>query len=359
MRSVSLVEVSCDLPDATTEPYIGTIEVKGPGILNLSIDSSTLPPGLRAEANGSSIRVSGASDLTGELRIEPDKSNLEPGGQPSVSVTFPNLSAQNPEAGELTGTLRLKLKPSEGLPGGPGVTDATFGFINGSNEIPFRIDTSEGPTRGNAIFESGSLEAAFQVGTLAGDILMTAVLDSGNGLGRNFAFPVFVKDEVGNQLQPIPECAIRIAPSGALIQKVPQVAPAIASAGIERTAGEYVIHVVGYSTPREINRLTIEFTPVPGGTISPRSLQVPLNTLSPSFLEYFGGPQAVDRGGMFQLRLRLAVSGDASAISQLSVTLDNGRPNPAPRPNHCTMDFQTGSPAPGQICMGMSLRTTP
>ncbi|MDZ7637578.1 MAG: hypothetical protein U5J83_04920 [Bryobacterales bacterium] len=136
----------------------------------------------------------------------------------------------------------------------------------------------------------------FQAGTVAGTITMRAQLRV-NGI-----------DATPN---PPPTTTVVLPP----------LAPTLVSLNVTRVATGLNVVVRGFSTPRNITTATLNFTARAGSNIT-SGLSFTVN-LAPAFTTWYTSAPSAAVGSQFQLTLPIAVSGDATEITGLSIALDN------------------------------------
>ena len=85
-----------------------------------------------------------------------------------------------------------------------------------------------------------------------------------------------------------------------------------------RNGTGFTLTITGYVTDREITQAIFTFN---GTGWAPTSLTVALDSL---FVGYFGGSQSSGAGGQFVLTQPFAISGNAQAVTSVTVTLVNG-----------------------------------
>ena len=89
---------------------------------------------------------------------------------------------------------------------------------------------------------------------------------------------------------------------------------------INSTSGGFTVEVIGFTTTREITRVTLTFTSSAsidgGGTVSV--------DVSAAFNAYFNSTAGLANGGAFKLDLPFTISGaDANVVTAVTVSLQN------------------------------------
>ncbi|MCS7026333.1 MAG: putative Ig domain-containing protein [Bryobacteraceae bacterium] len=240
--------------------------------------------------------ASGASDSRSfSLQVNPlvlpaiviSPENVELAGQPAVSITF-----RAPAPATLTGTLTLSFT-AEGGGDNPQVQ-----FSSGGRTATFTIPA------GQTQASFGASGLSLQVSNVAGVITLTTRLSTAAGV----------------DVTPSP------APTRTL--QIPRSAPVITAITARRSANALTVEVVGYSSTREVATAEVQFTAAPGSNVQGTSLTVPVTT---AFSTWYQDSRSREFGSAFTLTLPFTVSGDASAITGVSVTLVNGAGRSTPR----------------------------
>lgn len=301
------------LPDGTTgQPYPeASINASGGSTPYVFSVSGDLPPGLALDGATGEITgtpsTAGSYSFTAVVRDAQQRSASRVLGievaRPSVTGAEVVLDTDAPSPGsqqgvavsldparddEVTGTLYLEFNPSVTPP----VDDQAIVFLNGKREQSFRIP----PGESTAFFDEET-KALFQTGTVAGSILIRAELQSD-----------------GVDVTPTPP------PSRELV--LPPAAPVLTSFSVTRAGAGLEIVILGYSTPRNMTSATLSFTARPGSNIT-GGLSFTVD-LSSAFTTWYNSEASAAFGSQFKLTLPVTISGDASEITGVSVTLSNG-----------------------------------
>jgi hypothetical protein len=202
---------------------------------------------------------------------------------PGANITSATVTLSQPSSAAFAGTLTLALTPDEpGLPGGY-LGDA--GFVNSSgNKTATATLTIPAATTSVAF-------PALDPGTVAGSLMVTLT--------------------VGEQAK---ASTVTIEPLAPIIE-------AGSVQIIDVSATGFSVELVATSTPRDLKTATFTFAAAPGAQISGgSSFPVDVTSLLSS---WFAGSSGLDYGGAFSLTIPFTLSGPASAIQSVSVTLTN------------------------------------
>jgi len=104
---------------------------------------------------------------------------------------------------------------------------------------------------------------------------------------------------------------------------VPRLAPVLTSGSLaNQTNAGFDILLAGYSTPRDMNSVSITFTAAPGATINGGS-QFTLD-VSSLFTNFYQSARSTAGGSTFTgLTIPITLSGDVTAIGSVTVTMTN------------------------------------
>jgi hypothetical protein len=197
-----------------------------------------------------------------------------PGEQPTL-----NLVVSQPYPIAIQGTLTLTVDPFTA--GGP--TDPAVQFSTGGTTFSFTIPAGSTTTP----------TIQLQTGTVASYIYVLLTLQAN-----------------GQDVEP---------PSTVEIT-VPNAVPVISSATITRNGNTLTVTVQGYSSTRNMNLATFDFTPAPGSTISDPKLSVDVTT---DFNTWYSSDPSVQYGSSFTYTQVFNLSNNASTIGSVSVVLTN------------------------------------
>jgi hypothetical protein len=239
-------------------------------------------------------------DLPG-FHIDTDGTNVPPLTQPAL-----RLSLDTPYSMPVTGTLTLAMVAA------PYGVDPAVQWITGGQTVPFSIPA--GAT--SAVFPGGRTDVGLQVGTVAGTIAIT---------------PTFLLNSSYKFVNPSPD----------LMLTVPAMAPQLLDAQLQSvTATSFTLVVVGYSTTKQLGKLTFQFTPMSGVTLATNQVQV---DVSANALVYYHSPLSQSFGGLFSLTVPIVLSTNQTTtdnllakIESIAVTVTNDQGESPPlviRPN--------------------------
>jgi hypothetical protein len=200
--------------------------------------------------------------------------------QPAVSVT---LGAPYPL--EIDGFLTLTFASSVGG------TDDMVRFSDGSRHLEFIVR----PNTTQAIFTATN--PAVLTGTVAGIITLTGSMSAG-----------------GQDITPAPAPTNTITTTAAV--------PVITSVTLQQVTGGISVVVSGYSNTREVSSGSFTFAVSSGSTLSQAQVTVPLIS---AYTTWFSSTASNATGGQFKLTVPFSVTGSATAITKVTVTLTNNK----------------------------------
>jgi hypothetical protein len=203
-----------------------------------------------------------------------------PAAQPVIG-----LSLSSPYSLDITGTLVLSFAS------GAFVNDPTIQFASGGLTVNFRIPANTT----TALFGSAST-IPFQTGTIAGTIIVTPSFSTG-----------LVSLTPSSPLTK----SIVIAPGAPVIRNV-KVA--------NQTANSFQVLISGFSTPRAVSQITLQFTGTAGANLLTTS--IPINTDS-AFTAWYQSIASATVGSQFTATVTIAVNGSISAVQSVAVTASN------------------------------------
>jgi hypothetical protein len=201
--------------------------------------------------------------------------------QPAVSLT---LSAPYPL--EIKGFMTLTFASSVGG------TDDMVRFTNGTRSLDFTVPANTT----QAIFPTVQ-NAAILTGTVAGTITTVASMTAG-----------------GQDITPSPAPVNTITTAAAV--------PVITAVTLQQAAGGVNVVVTGYSNTREVASGSFTFAVSGGNTISQAALTV---QLASAYTTWFNNAASNATGGQFKLTVPFSVSGSATAVTKVTVTLTNSK----------------------------------
>jgi len=270
-----------------------------------TISSGTLPAGL--QLNGATGVISGTPTAAGTSQITFTATDargqtgsktisitiiLPPAPPASIalgSTTQPGVSLTTgaPYPLDITGILTLTFASSIGSPDGMEAR-----FVNGGRSLQFTVPANT--TQANF---SGATNPAVMTGTVAGTITLKASLSaSGQDITPS----------------PAPTKTITINPA----------VPVILSVALQQVTGGINVVVEGYSNTREVSSGSFTFTVSSGNTLSQAQFTV---TLTSAYATWFNSTASNATGGQFKLTVPFNVTGSATAVTKVTVTLTNGQ----------------------------------
>jgi Putative Ig domain len=306
---IPLLITSGDLTGSVLTPFSQTLAaVGGATPYTWSATSGTLPVGLQlngatgviggtpgaGSSNPVTFTVTDVNGLTGTKTITitilqpmaPDTTiGVGSTTQPAVSLT-----TGAPYGSEITGLLTLAFAPAPGVVG----TDAMIRFApDGSSQLEYTVPANQT----QAIFPTISNGTpAIMTGTVAGTITLTVSMFAG---GQDIT------------PSPAPTKTITIAPA----------VPVINSVTLQQVSGGLSVVVTGYSNTREVSSGTFSFT-VSSGNTAPAAIVVPLTS---AYATWFNNTTSNATGGQFKLTVPFSVTGGATAVTKVTVTLTNSK----------------------------------
>jgi hypothetical protein len=178
-------------------------------------------------------------------------------------------------------TLSLTVQPA--TPGGP--VDPAVQFSTGGTTYSFTLpaNSTNAPT------------ILLQTGTLAGSITVTLTLEAND------------QDVTPAGLQPV-------------VIIVPASAPVLTSVSLNRSGNTLTVTVEGYSSTRDMTSALFNFTPAAGQELQDPQLTVDVAT---DFSTWYAQQSSIQYGSAFTYTQAFDLSGDASAVGGVSVTLTN------------------------------------
>jgi hypothetical protein len=277
-----------------------------------SIASGTLPGGLQLNSTtgvisgtpspgGTSQVTFTATDAGGQTGSKTITITINTPPAPAVSIslgatTQPAVSLST-SAGyplEITGFLTLTFASSVG-----GTDAGESRFSDGTRKVFFvvRPNTTQG------LFTTVSNGTpAILTGTVAGAITLTVSMSAG-----------------GQDITPSP-AQVKTIPIDAAV-------PVITSVALQQVTGGLSVVVKGYSNTREVSSGSFTFAVSSGNTLSQATITVPLTS---AYTTWFNNAASNATGGQFQLTVPFSVTGSATAVTRVTVTLTNRQGASAP-----------------------------
>ncbi len=214
---------------------------------------------------------SGGTAPQTEIIVSPSQPQSD---QPAtVGVNF-----SSPAAAAGSGTLTLQFQPSIA-----GASDPAVVFATGAQSVPFTFNAGDSL----ATFSSGS-SVAVQTGTTAGAITFTAQINGSSG-----------EQSSSQQTVVIPPAMVGVT----ALQATP-------------AQGSVQVQVTGFDNTRSAGQLAFTFYDASGDVLPPGTISA--NGTS-AFTQYF----ASSIGGSFVLKALFPVTGDASIITFVQVSITN------------------------------------
>ena len=202
--------------------------------------------------------------------------------QPTVS-----LSTGAPYPVDITGVLTLTFASSVGSPDGM--------------EVRFSNADAQPAVHRARQYHAGHLpdapNAGVMTGTVAGTITLTASMSAG-----------------GQDITPSPAPTQTITIAAAV--------PVITSVALQQVTGGLSVVVTGYSNTREVSSGSFTFTVSSGNTLSQAQFTVALTS---AYATWFSSTASNATGGQFKLTVPFSVTGSATAVTKVSVTLTNAK----------------------------------
>jgi hypothetical protein len=207
----------------------------------------------------------------------PDPSNAA--GQPAFSVA---LATSYPV--QLTGQIVMTFTADADVP----IDDPSVQFATGGRAVNFTIPA--GST--TAVFSTGQM--ALQTGTVSGTITLNLLMQAAGG-------------EVT---------------AAARTLHVPRAAPVVRTLQVVHTAAGFELHIIGYSTPRQLTQAVVQLTPSAGSNLQTTQLTIPLTDLAGS---WYKSAASSPFGSQFKLVLPFTIQGNAAGIDSVGVSLVNSQ----------------------------------
>jgi hypothetical protein len=269
-----------------------------------SIPSGTLPSGLQLnaatgvisgtpDAGGTSTFTVTATDARGQSGSKTISISIILPQPPPVSITLGTttqpavgLTTSAPYPLEITGVMTLTFGSSVGGTG----EEARFA-PSGSRTLSFTVPANTT----QATFQTAN--AAIITGTVAGTITLTASMSA-----------------TGQNITPSPAPTRTITVDAAV--------PVITSVTLQQVTGGINVVVQGYSNTREVSSGSFTFTVSSSTPAALVQVTVPLTS---AYTTWFNNSASNATGGQFRLTVPFSVTGSATAVTKVSVTLTNSR----------------------------------
>jgi len=267
-----------------------------------TIPSGTLPSGLNLNAatgvisgtpgaGGTSTFTVTATDARGQFGSKTISISIILPPPPTTSITVGTttqpvvgLTTSAPYPLEITGLVTLTFASTVGG------TGEEARFSNGTRSLEFivRANTTQ------AIFPTVPSPAII-TGTVAGTITTIANMSAG-----------------GQNITPSP------APTNTIT--INSAVPVITSVALQQVSGGINVVVQGYSNTREVSSGSFTFTVSSSTPAALVQVTVPLTS---AFTTWFNNSASNATGGQFRLTVPFSITGSATAVTKVSVTLTN------------------------------------
>jgi len=269
-----------------------------------SIASGTLPTGLNLNATTGVISGTPGAGGTSTFTVTATDARGQSGSKTiSISIIVPppppatitlgtttqpavGLTTNAPYPLEITGVMTLTFASSVGG------TGEEARFSDGSRSLQFIVRANAT----QAIFPTVA-NPAIITGTVAGTITTTASMSAG-----------------GQNVTPSP------APTKTIT--IDTAVPVITSVTLQQVSGGINVVVQGYSNTREVSSGSFTFSVSSGNTLSVSTLVV---SLTSAYTTWFNNSASNATGGQFRLTVPFSVTGSATAVTKVSVTLTNSK----------------------------------
>ena len=279
------------------------------GLSGAAYQLANLPPLPAVVGPGQNVQITvsfapnGLGSATGTLQVNSLQINLTGVGlgPPTLpAVSFGSLGgsagpAQQPSFGltlaspyplAVSGTLTLSFVSASFA------DDPAIQFATGGRSVNFTIPANTT----QAIFGSVATQVQFQTGTVAGTIAFT---------------PTFAAGSVNLTPAVPPIMIVTIAPS----------APQVRSVQIgTQTANSFEVLVTGFSTPRTMTGMNLQFTASTGANLGTSTLNVDVTS---AFSTWYQSAASAQFGSQFTVVLNIVVAGDITAVQSVAVTATN------------------------------------
>lgn len=180
---------------------------------------------------------------------------------------------------DVTGQVTLSFQPDAVAP----AVDPAMAFSTGGLTAGFTIPANS----------TKAVQIALQTGTVSGTITLSFALAAGGSELRDFQNTITIARSV----------------------------PAIQSVKLVRTSAGLEVHVVGFSSSRDLTEADLTFTAAPGATLQTAKLTVDLGSVATA---WYKSTASAQYGSQFLLVLPFTASqGSVDAVGSVSVVLKN------------------------------------
>jgi hypothetical protein len=301
--AAQVVVTATSIPTATAGVGITPVQLTATGgTPPYQWQSASLPPGLSLALNGtlsgtptaagtfqftvytvdsSGALASGSEQLVVGLPAAPSAAITgASASSPPSSQQFVTVSLASAYTAPVTANLTLTFTPASGA------DDPNVQFIGGGRTAQVQIPAGD---------TSSTTNVGVQIGTVAGTITITAQLAAG-----------------GANITPTP------APTTTIM--VPAAAPVITAVTATRTTTGFTVSITGYASNKDVDSSNYTFTPSAGSSLSTSTATV---AVTPLFTQWYTSAGSPQYGSEFTLSQPFTVSGSASSVLSLTVTLSN------------------------------------
>ena len=282
-------------------PALTLAAVGGAQPYTWSVSAGSLAPGLSLSSNGiitGTPSTAGAFDFTLQVKDNNGTAatlaftiSIVPLSLPQVNVagmpqTSPagqqisfGLSLASGYPVDVTGQITLSFQPDAVAP----AVDPALQFSTGGLTANYTIPANS----------TKAVQIALQTGTVSGTITLSFTLAAGGSELRDFQNTI----------------------------TIPRAAPAIQSVKLVRTSAGLEVHVVGFSSSRDLTEADLTFTAAPGATLQTTKLTEKLASVATA---WYKSAASAQYGSQFMLVLPFTASqGSVDAVGSVSVVLKN------------------------------------
>ncbi len=333
--------LTLEVTDATgaTSRRSYSFEVRPPGIERLSITTESLPDGSAGFAYSASIGATGGQppyafsingDIPAGLSLAADGSIT---GTPTAIGTATFVASVTDSLGlRASRTLSLRIaadrvpslsieglpetaNPNQNLPFTLSIASAFPVAVSGQLTLVFAPD-SHGADDPAIRFGNNSRTFAFTIPAGATQITLPSGATIATG---TLAGTIRVQSTLGfgGASVPGPTRAVLLRPA----------APVITSLQLTRSGSNLEVRIEGFTNTRQLSEARVNFTAAGNVDLTTSSLTV---NVAQAIQNWFASAASAQFGGRFSLTLPFSVSGDASGIGGVSVTIVNSVGTSAP-----------------------------
>ncbi len=280
-----------------------------------------------SEAKFRAAKVAGEVVVTASWAAEEWRLDFTPGPPPEVrfSIQIPDLPAvtysssggavgaaeqvsvglslEQPYSTDIMGVLTLAFETDVFT------TDPSVQWATGGRQVPFSIPSGQTA----AEFRNQATTNAFQTGTVAGEIVVRArFISVSEGIPQSMEQAQAQAGSIDITPDTLPEVRFQVAKAAPVLQRV-----VLGNAG----QGRFTLQVTGYTSAREVDKLSFSFAGVTGSDLRTPSFEA---DVSQAFRTYFGGNQSVSFGSQFMASAEFTFDeGEFDDLGTVSVTAAN------------------------------------